>query len=475
MTTGHNLWDVEVWQFILTMTILFGSMMLANILRNTIKPIRQFMIPSSVLGGFLLLGVSFCLKRFASVELFETATLETITYHGLGLGFVALALRRTEKKDIRTGRGGGFDAGVTVVATYLIQAVVGMIITLLCYKWIGSFFASGLLLPMGYGQGPGQAYNWGSNFEKIYGFTSGTSFGLTVAAMGFISASIGGIFYLNRLRKKHLLKGEIGRDVKDASLTAEQITGENEIPLSESMDKFTVQLSLVFIAYVCGYLFMRGVDLLIEKGYLGNFGVNTVRPLIWGFNFLIGTIFALILKGILNKLRKANVIKRDYVNNFMLNRISGFMFDLMVVASIAAVDLSAFTNREFIIPLTLICVAGAVVTYFFLDRVCKTVYRDIRHEAFLSLYGMATGTASTGLILLREVDEKFESRAATNLVYHQPWAIVFGFPMMLMMSFAPQSITNTLITLGVCTVLFVAMLLINFRYEVFKKYKNKKK
>ena len=61
MTTGMNLWDTGVWSFVITMTILFVSMIVANTLRNTIAPLKKLMIPSSVLGGFILLIVhTFC-------------------------------------------------------------------------------------------------------------------------------------------------------------------------------------------------------------------------------------------------------------------------------------------------------------------------------------------------------------------------------------------------------------------------------
>ena len=474
MITGMNLWDTNVWSFVITMTILFAAMIAANILRNTVRLIRRLMIPSSVLGGFLILLVNFLIQKLTGHGLYESATLEMLTYHGLGLGFVALALRNGEKKTQQRGRGGGLDCGATVVGGYLLQAVLGLSISLALYKILGGFFSSGLLLPMGYGQGPGQAYTWGRNYENLYGFEYGTSFGLTVAAMGFVAASVGGVIYLNRMRRKGLLQGEFGRDVQDESLTAAQITGKNEIPLSESMDKFTIQLALVFLAYMLGYLFMYGLNCIIETGVLGKFGTNALQPLIWGFNFLIGTLFALLLKAIIRALQKKKVIRREYCNDFMLNRISGFMFDVMVVASIAAINLSAFAHVEFIVPLALLCAAGGVATYFYLDFMCKHVYSDFRHAAFLSLYGMQTGTASTGVILLREIDPRFESQAASNLVYHQPWAIVFGFPMMLLMSFAPQSVTNALITLAVAAVLFVLMMCINFRYMLFKRAGAKK-
>ncbi|MBQ8830262.1 MAG: hypothetical protein IJ017_01530 [Oscillospiraceae bacterium] len=468
MTTGMNLWDANVWSFIITMTLLFVSMIIANTLRNTIPFLRRLMIPSSVLGGFILLIVNTIFKNVFNISLYENGILEILTYHGLGLGFSAMALRTIEKKNDNRSKTGAFDSGVTVVATYLLQAVMGLVVTVILFYAINSFFASGILLPMGYGQGPGQAYTWGHTYEASYGFTNGTSFGLAVSSMGFVSASIGGVVYLTRLRRKGTFSGEIGKDASDAHMTIDEYAGKNEIPLSESMDKFTVQVSLVFVAYILAFLFMKGVNVIVETGVLGGLG-KTVQSMIWGFQFLFGTIFAILVRTVLNKLRKKNIVKRDYVNNFMMNRISGFMFDIMVIASIAAIDLSAFTTPSFIVPLSIICILGAVGSYIYLDVVCKKVFPMYEQSAFLSLYGMLTGTASTGAILLREVDPKFESQASDNLVYHQPWAILFGFPMFLLLGVAPQSIGKCLLTLGICVVLFIAMNLILFRKDIFKK------
>jgi hypothetical protein len=89
----------------------------------------------------------------------------------------------------------------------VLQGIIGIAILLIIGLFIsGTFPAAGLLLPMGYGQGPGQAYNWGHTYEVLWGFEHGTSFGLTIAATGFISASVGGIFYLERLKRKGLVK-----------------------------------------------------------------------------------------------------------------------------------------------------------------------------------------------------------------------------------------------------------------------------
>ena len=469
MTTGIDLWDSNIWSFIVTVSVLLTGALLANGLRSICGPIRRLMIPSSVLGGFMLLLANYICKKFFSFTLYSTEMLEMLTYHGLGLGFAALALRKGKGKPRGHIRTGAFDAGLTVVNGYLLQAVLGLLITIPLYYLVGSFFASGVLLPMGYGQGPGQAYNWGHTYEVSYGFTNGTSFGLTVAAMGFVSASIGGVIYLNWLRKKGIYNGDMGSSTRE-ELTLDTFTGENEIPINESMDKFTVQIALVFLSYLFAYLIMAGFNRLLDPAGTGAKGLaGTVQGMIWGFQFLFSTLCAMGVKSVLRFLRKKNIMHREYSNDFMQNRIAGAMFDLMVVASIAAIDLNAFLEVEFILPLSIISVIGAVGTFIYLRFVCKRIFPTYEHEAFLSLYGMQTGTASTGTILLRELDPLFETQAADNIVYHMPWAILFGAPMFLMMGLAPQSVGKAVITLLACAGLFVVFNILLFRRAIFKK------
>lgn len=470
MTGSLSFWDGEVWSFVLLLSALCGAMLLANLLRLVIKPLRRSLIPSAVLGGFLLLLFERIWHAVTGNELFASVSLEALTYHGLGIGFVAVALRSSEKQAGKKARVDIFNTGLVTVTTYLLQAIVGLVITIALFYIIGSWASGGILLPMGFGQGPGQAYNWGHIYETATAypaFENGTSFGLTVAAMGFVAASLGGVFYLNRMRKVGSAKAlrENAEEIED--LSAQTVTAKNEIPLSESMDKFTVQVAMVLLVYIITYGFMYLASLGLDA--LGGFWVNTVKPLVWGFNFLFGTVFAVALKGIFSGCRKRGWVRRQYLNDFMLNRISGFMFDIMVVASIAAIDLSAFTHREFIVPLILVCTAGTWVTYWYCRRVCSRLFPDYADESFLAMYGMLTGTASTGVILLREIDPLFETPASGNLIYQQLWAIVFGFPMLLLLGVVAQSMTMTWITLGLLVALFAVMFVIMYRKAIFKK------
>ena len=345
---------------------------------------------------------------------------------------------------------------------------MGLLITIPLFLWWNKtdfFYASGLLLPMGYGQGPGQALNFGvtySQWASDQGITfHGSDLGLSIAAMGFIVGSLVGVVFMNVLRKKGKLTVRQGDKIE--RYTLDDYQSDNEIPHSESIDKLTVQISLVLLVYGLVFLLMYGIQQLD----LGDFGTKTLKPLVWGFNFLWGTLIGVLVKVVINRLRKRHVMQREYINNYTLDRIAGTAFDLMIVAGTAAIDWGNL--RGLILPLVLLCVAGAAITFWYVLRCCKKLYPDYTYEAFFSMFGMLTGTASNGMILLREIDPRFETPAANNLVLQTIPALAFGFPVLLLMGFAPQSFNNTLITLGIMVVALAA-----FALFIFRKVKSKK-
>ena len=205
----------------------------------------------------------------------------------------------------------------------------------------------------------------------------------------------------------------------------------------------------------------------VEKLDLGNFGTKTLKPMVWGFNFLWGTLLGVLVKMIINRLRKHRWMEREYINNYTLDRIAGTCFDFMIVAGTAAID---FNNlRGIWMPLLLVCALGALVTFIYVKACAKHLYPEYEYEGFFSMFGMLTGTASNGMILLREIDPKFETPAANNLVLQTIPAIAFGFPVLLLMGFGPQSMKACLITLGILAAAFIAFALFIFRKKIFKK------
>lgn len=454
----YNTWDYDFWSALIQVSLLLVAALVGNTIRRVVPFVRKSLLPSAVIGGIIIL----IFKFIPAVNAFIDAKfMEGLAYHCLALGFISIALKTNVNKS--DGSGIVIKTGAVVVGTYLIQGIVGIVITILLSLAISELIpAAGLLLPLGFGQGPGQALNFGSVYEGA-GLFGGKSFGLTIATVGFLVACICGVIYLNVLkRKKRLLDVTEG----EYSEITEEAIAPNDIPLSESIDKFTIQVALVIGSYLLTYLLMWSITLLIDTGALGKFGVNTLKPLIWGFNFLFGTLFALLVKKIIMLLRKKNVMKRDYINNFMMNRISGFVFDVMILAGISAIQFEVI--KTLWLPLLLLCVFGTVVTFFYLDFVCKRLYPTYRYQAMVSLFGMLTGTASTGMILLREIDPKFQTPAANNLIMQSVPAMAFGFPMLLLAGYAVAGMTASLITLAALVGLFALMNVV-----VFVKFKRK--
>ncbi len=469
MTGAFNFWDFSVWSFVIALSVLFGALMLANMLRRLIKPLRRSLIPAAVIAGFLVLAADGIFTAIVGHSMFEESVLEALTYHGLGLGIVAMSFRSADKEKGRERRRDVFNSGLITVSGYLTQGIVGLAISIALFYLIGSWASAGMLLPMGFGQGPGQAFNWGNIYQSATdypAFANGASFGLAVAALGFVASSIGGVIYLNAARRKGRLKYMENADESE-DLSAEMVTKKGEIPLAESLDKLTVQFGLVFVSYGIAFALMWAISLGLDA--LGGFFAGTVKPLLWGFNFLTGMMVAYIIKASMRGLKKRGIVHREYTNNFLLNRISGVMFDLMVVASIAAISLAAFEHIEFILPLILICAAGAFVTYFFVRFVSRKLFPDYADEEFLAMYGMLTGTTSTGLILLREADPLYRTPASNNVIFQALWAIVFGFPMLLLMGVVATSMSWTWLTLLLMVLMLGLMLLLLFRKQIFHR------
>ena len=454
----------EAWQWLVQFCILATALLLGNVLRTKVPFLNKSLLPSALLGGLLLI----IFKQFPSCrEVINKPMMEIVTYHALGLGFVALALKNN-KIESRSTPMKVIETGALTASTYVIQGIVGLVISILFF-YFGRrlFYAAGLLLPMGYGQGPGQALNFGKIFtgwatQQGFDFP-GADFGLSIAATGFVVGSVVGVIYMNILRRKGILSR---KKIADAQVnTLQDYESEGEIPDAESVDKLSIQICMVLFVYFLVYLFTNW----IQGMELGIFGTNTLKPMLWGFNFLIGTLFGILFKNLLKVFKRTKLMSREYINNYMLNRISGFCFDIMIVAGTAAINFNEL--GKFVLPFVLIVGLGAVVTFIYVLWISKHLYPDYKYEGFFSMFGMLTGTASNGMILLREIDPKFETPAANNLVLQTLSAIVLGFPVLLLMGFAPQSMKATWITLGILVVFWAALTVFMLRTKIFKRKK----
>lgn len=445
--------NLSLWNVVIQLGMIAGSLLLANFLRQRLSFIRGSLMPIAVIAGFILL----ILKHLGILPV-DNDFLEIIVYHCIALGFIAMSLRVPQKVREATGDRTGLRSGAVIVSTYLVQAIAGLVITVIlsCTILPQLFPAAGILLPMGYGQGPGQANNVGMTYEAL-GFAGGRSFGLAIAAMGYICACVVGVVMLNVLARRGAVRARSEQKEEETALSFFQ--DPNEIPVSDSIDKLTVQLAMVLLIYLLTFLATWGLTAGIAAISQGL--ADTVNTLLWGFNFIIGSALAMLARVLAEKAKKAGLVRRQYQNNYLLNRLSGFFFDLMIVAGIASIDLQDL--RGLWLPFILLSVAGGVITWLWLRLVCRRVYGGYYYEGLISMYGMLTGTIGSGVLLLREIDPDLQTPAANNLITGSGFGIIFGAPVLVLVGIAARSTAMCLVTMGLAAAYCAVLTFIIFK------------
>ncbi len=449
-----------VWSFLVQLGLLLLFLLAGNILRRTVPFFRKCLIPSALLGGTLLLVVNIITKQFGFV-LVDNRLMQVITYHCLAIGFAAMSLK-TEKSTHKTNGTQVVEFGALQGGCYMLQAFVGLGITLALFfmtRYGGQVisYVCGLILPLAFGQGPGNALSWDINFTNIPAaqFSGNGSFGLSLASIGFVVASVFGILYINIYKKKGLVVRQ-SRALAEQGVDTANPDG-TEIPDNESVDKFTLQMGFVAVAYALSFGFM------CLLGSLSNF-TNSIA---WGFNFLWASLAAMLIKVVVKRLRRHNLMHRAYINNYQMDRISGFAFDLMIVAGVAAIEINDI--RNYILPVVILSVVGAVATCVYLRKATKECFKGFEHEMFLMSFGTLTGTASNGMILMKEVDPGLRTPTSSLYILSNFPAMVMIAPLLFLLNFAGQSVTHAMIACGIFFVLWLGYTVFLFRRKIWKK------
>ena len=385
--------------------------------------------------------------NLAEKGLVDKRVMQIITYHALAIGFIASTLKFAVNKGERVPFLKSIQNGAITGGTYMLQAVLGIGISILFFVIGGKiFYDAGVLLPLGFGQGPGNALAWDINFTNMEGtgFTGQGSVGLTIASVGFLVASIVGVIYMNIFRRK----GEIVHKDVTINRKVDDFEVRNEIEDSDSVDKFSVQIAFVAVCYGIAFLIMVFFSKLSDWT-----GVALFDSVAWGFNFIWGVIAANLVKILLNQFRKAKMMKKKYINNYQMDRISGFAFDLMIIAGVAAIDVEKV--GDYIWFIIIIAAVGAIATLIYVRLMTKMVFKNYQHEAFLVNFGTLTGTASNGMIFLREIDPANETPMSSIFIVSQLPAMLFVAPLLLLLNLSASSQVKCYIALGIFFFLFL--------------------
>jgi len=89
-------------------------------------------------------------------------------------------------------------------------------------------------------------------------------------------------------------------------------------------------------------------------------------------------------------------------------------------------------------------------------------------------FGTLTGTASNGMILMKEVDPGLKTPTSSLYILSNLPAMVMIAPLLFLLGFAGKSLTNAIIACSIFFVLWLVYSIFLFRRRIFKKhYKDK--
>lgn len=409
-------------------------------LRSKVSLLQNYLIPANLIAG--VLGLLLGANLLGWIDL-TTERLGVYVYHLLALLFIALGLR-APRRSIGIS---SVKFGLIFISSYLVQAIIGLMIAFLLFYTVmpDLFVGIGFLPPLAFGMNPGIAYTIGSNWEQ-FGFENGGVVGLTFSAFGFLVAYSAGISLVRRAIRSG--KSELIPEAADFSDQIKkgvaeaggEVSEERITTFPENIESFSFHIGLIGGTFILTY----GV-LELMAGGLVYVGAESEVTTLWSFHFIFAAIVAMAVRKLLDLKGSSRLI-----DDVTMTRCSNLFMDFMIVASVAAISLVVVLH--YWLPLLTISVAVSMATGFLIWGMTQNAFNSFVHERFAAIFGNMTGTLQSALVLLRIMDPGMKSPVSYNLVYGSGFALVFGFPLLLLIN-APVHYFEDMIT-GFWVVLF---------------------
>ena len=407
-------------------------LLIGTIIRAKVKFFQTFLFPASLIGGiigFFVLNAGWLgIPSSTGWKTITPVTFSTITFHLFAFGFVGIGLLQA-----KSGTSGKVVArGALWIALifgllFSVQAMVGKG-TFDVWKLLfgGDFFTgNGYLLGAGFTQGPGQTQAYASIWETTYKISNSLNVGLAFAAVGFLVAGLVGVPLAFYGIKRGWCTGGRSGELPQNFLRGLMDRGDNP-PCSHStthpanIDNLGFHVGLMAAIYGVAYLFGLLFSKYMPAGIAG---------LGFGLTFCWGMFLAMLLRKFMGKIDILHLIDGETTR-----RLVGGSVDFMICAVFMGIQVRQL--QEVAMPFLIAVVLGTIATLF----ICLWFGRRSPEHGFergLTLFGYCTGTAASGLLLLRIVDPEFDTPVAVEVGLMNVFATILFKPISWSMPFVP--------------------------------------
>lgn len=395
-------WGSGIVHDLLILALLLGAAML---LVRSVPRLRRLTVPHAILAGLLGLALG---PSGAGLLPTDIEAMELIVYHAFAIMFIAVGLQAAPR-----ARKPGAAMSIAVGNAFIgaLQAILGLGFVALWLAVEPLHPGFGLMPTLGFQQGPGQALSIGGVWEQA-GMTDGTQLGLIFATLGFLYCIGLGVPMVAIARRRGLIgpddELEPARSVPTIAPSADEPTRSE--PLS-------LQLVFVGCVYLAVFGVIMGIVALLPEG-------SKLAKTLWGLHFIVGSLLAIALRFFARRTGHDGPFRDD-----MLARISVIAVDITTAGAIAAVRLEVLGT--WLVPILVITALTGGLTLVCCLWLARRAFPEAPFAHALVLFGMGTGTVSTGLALLRMLDPELRGAAARNAVIGATASIPFNAPILL--------------------------------------------
>jgi len=402
---------MSFWTGPVVLTALTVALLLAvsEGLRASVRPLARLGLPACIVAGVLGLALG---PDGADLLPVDRSVLESTVYHGLAVVFIAVGLQRPATGGGLRSSVASFTFGIPLMES--LQAFVGLAVVLVLGLVTGAAIhpGLGLMLPLGFEQGPGQALSLGAAWEAG-GMTDGAQIGLITAALGFLWSIALGVPLVWWGRRKGLLAPATSGDAAS--------TTDDTPPAAApgAVDPLTLHVAIIAACYGVTWLICKGASTALAS-------LPDIAATVWGFHFIVGAGVAMGARKLLDRAPNGSPL-----HDGTLGRISGSAIDWMTCAALAAVQIGVLSAN--LLPIVLVTSLGGAVTVLACLWLASRAFPDAPFEHFVVWFGMSTGTLPMGLALLRMIDPDLKSPAAMGAVLGSAGSVPFAIPVLMVL------------------------------------------